>query len=270
MNSRSLGFLFRDGRAWAWAFAVTTAIGVFLGFLGPFGSFLNGSRSVVVGYWVCAFWLGAGIFALVVLPAMRAAPEGRTARITVLVGASLAAAALQSVGCRLMARLLWPAEIDEVGWLAWFCETLVIILPFATAYAALDWQQSTPRLAVADMQLKSCADRAPPRFGRDVLALQMEDHYVRVHTAKGSTLVLISLSQAMAELHSVPGLRVHRSWWVAKAAVQGTVQDGRNLRLRLSNGLQAPVARSSVAAVRSAGYLKLNDNPTMLERDAGD
>jgi len=270
MISRSFGFLFRDGRAWAQAFAVTTAIGVFLGFLGPFGSFLNGSRSVVVGYWVCALWLGAVVFGLVVRLAMRAAPEGRAARIMVLAGASLVAAALLSVGCRLIARSLWPSEIDKVGLLAWFGETLVMTVPFAVGYAALDWRRRTPRLAVADAQPNAFAGRAPARFGRDVLALQMEDHYVRVHTAKGSTLVLISLSQAMAELHSVPGLRVHRSWWVAKAAVQGTVQDGRNLRLRLSNGLQAPVARSSVAAVRSAGYLKLNDNPTMLERDAGD
>jgi len=43
---------------------------------------------------------------------------------------------------------------------------------------------------------------------------------------------------------------VHRSWWVAADAVTGAERDGRNWRLRLSNGLLVPVARNSVAAVR--------------------
>ena len=30
-------------------------------------------------------------------------------------------------------------------------------------------------------------DRLPPRLGRDLLCLQMEDHYVRAHTARGPT-----------------------------------------------------------------------------------
>jgi len=33
-------------------------------------------------------------------------------------------------------------------------------------------------------------DRLPPRLGRDLLCLQMEDHFVRAHTARGSDLVL--------------------------------------------------------------------------------
>jgi hypothetical protein len=198
---------------------------------------------------------------------MRAAPEGRAGRIMVLAGASLVASALQSVGCRLIARSLWPAEIGEIGLLAWFGETLLITVPFAAGYAALDWNRRKPRPAGTDVQSKSFAVRPSTRFGRDVIALQMEDHYVRVHTAKGSTLLLIPLIQAMAELQDVPGLRVHRGWWVAKAAVQGTVQDGRNLRLRLSNGLQAPVSRSSVAAARSAGLITFANSSTIFAGD---
>ncbi|MEE3625334.1 LytTR family DNA-binding domain-containing protein [Nitrospirillum sp. BR 11752] len=78
---------------------------------------------------------------------------------------------------------------------------------------------------------------------------------MRAHTAQGSALVLIPLHQAVAELDAVPGLRVHRSWWVARHAVTAVVRDGRNLRLRLSNGIEAPIARASVATVRAAGWL---------------
>ena len=83
----------------------------------------------------------------------------------------------------------------------------------------------------------------------------MEDHYVRIHTARGSTLLHVPMAVAVAALAGRPGLRVHRSWWVAKTAVANAVQDGRNLRLVLTNGLHAPVARSQVAAARHAGLL---------------
>jgi DNA-binding LytR/AlgR family response regulator len=83
----------------------------------------------------------------------------------------------------------------------------------------------------------------------------MEDHYVRAHTDQGSDLVLLPLKAAVAEL-DVEGLQVHRSWWVARAAVTTAVQDGRNLKLRLTNGLEAPVSRASIAALRQAGWLE--------------
>jgi hypothetical protein len=80
--------------------------------------------------------------------------------------------------------------------------------------------------------------------------------YVRVHTARGSSMVLATFAQAIAALGGSPGLRVHRLWWVAEAAVAGVAADGRNLRLVLTNGLAAPVARASVAAVRQAVWLE--------------
>ena len=73
--------------------------------------------------------------------------------------------------------------------------------------------------------------------------------------ARGSDLILTPLKGAITELGDADGLQVHRSWWVAKAAVAGSVASGRNLSLRLSNGLEAPVSRASVAKLRAAGWL---------------
>ncbi|MBB2202115.1 LytTR family DNA-binding domain-containing protein [Gluconacetobacter tumulisoli] len=101
--------------------------------------------------------------------------------------------------------------------------------------------------------------RLPPALGRTLVALQMEDHYVRAHTAKGSTLIFIPLRQAIVEFPPTAGLQTHRSWWVARDAVTGIVRDGRNVRLRLSNGLEAPVSRARVAAVKAAGFLPGQD-----------
>ncbi|MDQ1155378.1 LytTR family DNA-binding domain-containing protein [Brevundimonas sp. SORGH_AS_0993] len=94
------------------------------------------------------------------------------------------------------------------------------------------------------------------RLDHDLISLQMEDHYVRVHTARGSRLVLMPLSQAVAGLQGVEGMQTHRSGWVARAAIVGVVEEGRNLRLVLTGGLTAAVSRARVASLRAAGWLQ--------------
>lgn len=76
-----------------------------------------------------------------------------------------------------------------------------------------------------------------------LVCLEMEDHYVRVHTDRGSALVLLRLSDAIAEAHPVQGRQVHRSWWVSDEAVEGFERVGRVGALRLSNGVRAPVSQ---------------------------
>lgn len=98
-------------------------------------------------------------------------------------------------------------------------------------------------------------DRLPAHLGSDLIALEMEDHYVRAHTALGSELILLRMRDAVGELGGVEGAQVHRSWWVARDAVEDVKRDGRNLRLVLANGLEAPVSRTRVAELKQAGWL---------------
>ncbi len=83
----------------------------------------------------------------------------------------------------------------------------------------------------------------------------MEDHYVRVHTVLGSALVLMRLRDAMVLVAEVEGMQVHRSWWVARGAVEDVLRDGRNLRLKLPRGIEAPVARANIAVLRDARWV---------------
>jgi DNA-binding LytR/AlgR family response regulator len=101
-------------------------------------------------------------------------------------------------------------------------------------------------------------DRLPPHLRSGLIALEMEDHYVRAHTAGGSALVLLRMRDAVAELAGIEGMQVHRSWWVARSAVREAVASGRNVTLRLERGIEAPVARSSITALREAGWLSAN------------
>lgn len=99
------------------------------------------------------------------------------------------------------------------------------------------------------------ANRLSPSFAGPILALQSEDHYVRVHGNGESELLLMRLRDAIAEVNGVPGEQVHRSWWVARNGVAGFEPSGRTWTIRLTNGEAAPVARESVSRLHRAGFL---------------
>jgi hypothetical protein len=103
----------------------------------------------------------------------------------------------------------------------------------------------------------------PPKFlaripvklrGGELYAVEAEDHYLRLHTSKGQDLILLRLSDAVAELEGLEGAQTHRSWWVAKDAVADAERaDGRAI-LTLKDGARAPVSRGYVKALREAGW----------------
>lgn len=97
-------------------------------------------------------------------------------------------------------------------------------------------------------------DKLPPVLGEDVLYLENEDHYLRVHTDRGDALILMRMGDAAEALRGIDGARVHRGWWVARRAVSGTTRQGRAIRLQLVDGREVPVARSMVEELRLAGW----------------
>lgn len=101
------------------------------------------------------------------------------------------------------------------------------------------------------------AERLPlPQRGLALLALEAEDHYLRVHLDGGqSALILMRLSDAIAELAALPGARTHRSWWVAKAAVARVAKADGRATLTLTSGVEAPVSRTFYRALGEAGWL---------------
>ncbi len=253
---------FGTRREWARDLAIATAVGLFLGLLGPFGSYFNGTAPVRVAYWISAIWVGVALQGVSLRLARIAARRWRfPAWLGLAVATPVAAIPISGI-CRAIAMSLWPNVIGHIGIGAWYAQTCLISMPFAIAYGILGEPRRTPADETAPSLAapagtnsgpdRSFLGRLPPHLARDLVALQMEDHYVRAHTGNGSTLVLIPLHRAIAELEDVPGLRVHRSWWVARQAVAECLRDGRNVRLRLTNGIEAPVSRASVAAVKAA------------------
>lgn len=98
-------------------------------------------------------------------------------------------------------------------------------------------------------------DRLPAKLkGAVIYAVSSEDHYLRLHTSKGADLILMRLSDAITELEGLEGAQTHRSWWVARDAVEGARRDGDKVFLTLKGGVEAPVSRPNVRPLREAGW----------------
>jgi LytTr DNA-binding domain len=235
--------------------AVATAIGAFFGVIGPFGSFLQPGPLVRILYWIIAMWSGLVLYGAAVRVSARLHPGTAALAWITLVLLALFASIPQAILTRLLAFRLWPdlAEHD-LNWASWYGQVATIgVLSVLIWKGVLTFASSRNARPMAAAPSESGSE-ALRRIAPDVLALQMEDHYVRVHTSAGSQLILKPLSDAIAVMPR-EGLRTHRSWWVARAAIVRIEGTPRSMALHLSNGLVAPVSRSAVAHLRAAGWL---------------
>ncbi len=97
--------------------------------------------------------------------------------------------------------------------------------------------------------------RLPVDKRGDLVALSVEDHYVRIRTIRGEEIVLLRLSDAMNEVAPQSGLQVHRSHWVASAAITAARREGDRAVLSMTHGPDIPVSRRYVPALKEAGLL---------------
>jgi hypothetical protein len=231
---------------------VTTLIGVVLGVLGPFGSYLNDGLMLRVLYWIGAAWAGLLIYGLGWRLGGRLGGRRRVARWAAMALTVAIASVAQTVLTRATALWLWP-ELAAVapGWGLWYCQVLAVAVIFVLATALL-LNVTMPRAAAAATDV---SEPIPTPFDGDVMALEMEDHYVRVYRPGGSELVLMPLTRAMIAVAAIDGLRTHRSWWVARDAVERIEGTPRSMRIHLRNGVCAPVSRHAISTLRAAGWL---------------
>jgi hypothetical protein len=98
--------------------------------------------------------------------------------------------------------------------------------------------------------------RLPERLrGSELWAVEAQDHYLRLHTSAGQDLILMRLTDAIAELEGIEGAQTHRSWWVARAAVTETERAEGRAILTLKDGSRIPVSRSYARLLRDEGWI---------------
>ena len=153
--------------------------------------------------------------------------------------------------------LAFEGEVYRVGRIVHFIGPVLVI---TVAISAINVFLARPRPVETHAGATGTAparflDRLPPRLrGARLIAVQAEDHYLRLHTDRGSDLILMRLSDAVDELAGLEGARTHRSWWVARDAVTDVSRGDGRARLTLEGGLEAPVSRRYARALRAAGW----------------
>ncbi|MFS2317540.1 LytTR family DNA-binding domain-containing protein [Maricaulis sp. D1M11] len=259
---------------WAIDLGLMLAVGVFFGFLGPFGSD-RASLSLRLMYWITVMPAG-GVCVILAEHGVRwIRPHLRSAVGQVILVAALAALP-QSIIVLICERVIFGLTYNDFAsvWsqasaLAGLYGSVILVMlamvpliRLVRAYIRTRAHNGSAPRRTMDEPTPTRSERPVfldrldgPAAAETILALQAEDHYVRVHLPQGSQLVLIRLADAMAEMVPVEGYQTHRSWWVAKAAIQsGEFKRGTG-RILLTTGLQAPVSRTHAPALRDAGVL---------------
>jgi hypothetical protein len=256
----------------AWAVVAATIVGIFLGIVGPFGSYLNGGTLARIAYWVVSMWLGVAVYGTALALARTAAARSGIPPWIAVAFLVMAVSLPQALATRALALSFWPnlAQLS-LSRLDWFMQVLVLAGPVTLGYAwwmGLLTPPSAPRRAPDDSPVSETSGESdlfallPLRLGTDIICMAMEDHYVRVHTPLGSDLLLMPMARAVEDVAGIEGFRVHRSWWVARSAVLRIDGPARTMRLRLVNGMDVPVARRTVAMLRGLGWLDQPATPS--------
>lgn len=144
-------------------------------------------------------------------------------------------------------------HVPEMGEMPEFAGTIIAIALIVTVVLDL-FEGPGGRQEVAPAPAP-ILERLPLHKRGPLVALSVEDHYVRIRTTKGEEMVLLRLSDAIREVGKTRGLRVHRSHWIALDQVRAAAREGDRARLTMRHGDDIPVSRANLPAIREAGLL---------------
>jgi hypothetical protein len=243
-------------------FLAAIPVGLLLGFAGPFGSYP--AYPTAIRY---AFWLGltaagavAAVAADAVLPPTRLrAGSTRIGAVALVSALPMTFVVAWTMSLVQPGRVFMPQQLPALFAAVAAVQLLVVYATTITAPTADDAGAPSRAPALPEPEAEAIPaafpaallNRLPPGIGNDIIALETEDHYLRVHALGGTALVLMRMADAVALLDPQLGAQVHRRWWVAQAAVAGVGTEGQKLFLCLIDDTLVPVGRTFSAAVRA-------------------
>jgi len=239
-------------------------LGLLIGLLGPFGTFDNppAVRMLSWSIWLVAGYLFFRPTGVVAGWLCEATGLPRFAgRLIALVVASVP---VTLIVIMMVGRMSFVDALRSPGFWTMYLYICVISAVASISMAAL-FRRRTPEDGAAGVPAEPVAETEapveaapalplPPGFG-PVRALRGEDHYVRVIGDGREELILMRMRDAVERLGLTEGLRIHRSWWVAKDAVAAVRREGRTAVVILTSGHEATVARDMMPQLRGAGWL---------------
>lgn len=240
----------QEPKRWTVRTGLVAVIGVALGFLGPFGTYADLTPVERYSYWIgltLLMWLQdlATFWALRRVDRLRALPIWLQAALAALVGAiPTTFEVAYGEGLLRVGGVLTPVSLLKTFWSVAVVSLAVFVPLVVLGNARRSGATTTPELA----------QHLPPELGAAVIALSAEDHYLRVYTERGDTLIHYRFSDAVRALGAA-GVQVHRSWWVAKHAVERIEREASRHVLVLIGGVRVPVSRTYGLAARQAGLI---------------
>ncbi|MBX3428075.1 MAG: LytTR family transcriptional regulator DNA-binding domain-containing protein [Hyphomonadaceae bacterium] len=245
----------RTRREWARNLAIAVGAGVVLAFVGAMDS---GSAPLLqrLLYWV-PLMVGGGLLGHAMALLVAKIPK---ANVNPWVFGAILSLALTLPATFVVwgyTNLLFGTRIPLAALPALFGSVLLLSVAMTALMVVVNWPGRVTHAPAADAPAPSVrfTDRLPAKLkGAVIYAVSAEDHYLRLHTSKGSDLILMRLGDAISELDGLEGAQTHRSWWVARDAVEDTRRDGDKVVLVLKGGAEAPVSRPNVRALREAGW----------------
>jgi DNA-binding LytR/AlgR family response regulator len=192
-------------------------------------------------------------------------------------------------------RSFWPIDLANTAYLTsalfslaqtlvlWLGANLVVLKVFSVSrygYVGFPYddrsavsapaQSYRPGSKTADPSLDEAADsdspgtdatqprfmkRVRPAIGTDLVAIEAQEHYLKVHTILGTELILYRFGDAVSELEQQTGFKVHRSFWISRRHIAQVVRAADKLHVEMTNGLIIPVSRSHRIKLEEAGLL---------------
>lgn len=229
------------------------AFGLVLGVMGPFGSQNAFGPEVKYPFWMVISLAGFGAAAAAERLLSPALPGGRTEIRIIAVGAASAVPMTFFVawafGVVQQGRTFSPVQLLGLFPFVTLVQLLIAGVMSPSAQMSLAAPEEQP--AAAPAYPPEFLSKLPLALRRDIIALEAEDHYLRVHSLHGSALVLMRLADAAAIIDPRLGLRVHRSWWVAKDGVRALERTPGRAIARLIDDKAVPISRTYLPAART-------------------
>ncbi|MGA0607424.1 LytTR family DNA-binding domain-containing protein [Phenylobacterium sp. VNQ135] len=232
--------------------SLLVAAGMVVAFLGPYET-AERPLAERMAYWLILI-VGGGLFGIAIDEAVRRRLNGfwpRLAAVSVLMTPPIMGLVV------IVAHLMFgaPLAVFDLPGLAFQVYLLAMAV---TALRQLVLAKLEPAPAPAgdgpDPTLVFRQRLSAKRRTAALIAVEAEDHYLRVHTDAGAELVTARFADALAELSEAPGFRTHRSWWVAADAIEDVRWRRGAGEARLRGGLVVPVSRSQAPALKDAGW----------------
>ena len=248
----------RDGFLNPIALIVMAAVGGVMGVAGPLGTQDTVAvPRIIYWIWVVYSTYAIGLFFVTFLrPMLEVLPTWLRGLLMGCVNGAAISTYIVSLNL-----VIFGEDFLEGNPLGFFMRVFLIALFVTLAVSmAIDHLQDRHdegaiKVAAKSLGMPPLMERLPLEKRGTLMALSVEDHYVRIRTTVAETLVLMRLSDAIRETGELNGDQVHRSHWVNYDQVTAARREGDRAILTLADESEVPVSRSNLPKIKEAGLL---------------